>query len=336
MEDIDDSSIPDYYFTLSSFLALSHDSHTSRQDIYSYFKYYPLELNYIGSKAYVVSALSEYREVNGKEVVSINGVSLQEIERKSALVFPHDNSTYLRLIMDKHLNNTSFLSFIDVAESEDDSVTLTFSDDSHIILSPLKSSEIDKGDLISASSSYSPYICNDYYRATVIEDGFLLISYNTCSENPDYPIKDFTRDLKRVLSDHKFSTIVLDLRKNGGGDSSILSPVIKLLKKQKCKKYCLIGENTFSSAILNAVSLKEDAGFTLVGSPTGGSINHYGELKSFVLPDTGWEVYYSTKYFKMSRKYNGSIIPDVLIEKDPISYFSGIDKEILYCLKKNN
>ena len=64
--------------------------------------------------------------------------------------------------------------------------------------------------------------------------------------------------------------------------------------------------------------------------------NHYGELKSFVLPDTGWEVYYSTKYFKMSRKYNGSIIPDVLIEKDPLSYFSGIDKEILYCLQKNN
>ena len=38
----------------------------------------------------------------------------------------------------------------------------------------------------------------------------------------------------------------------------------------------------------------------------------------------------------MSRKYNGSIIPDVLIEKDPLSYFSGIDKEILYCLQKNN
>ena len=109
MVDIDDSSIPDYYFNLSSFLALSHDSHTSRQDIDSYFKYYPLELNYIGSKVYVVSALSEYREVNGKEVISINGVSLQEIERKSVLVFPHDNSTYLRLILNKHLNNTSFL-----------------------------------------------------------------------------------------------------------------------------------------------------------------------------------------------------------------------------------
>ena len=38
----------------------------------------------------------------------------------------------------------------------------------------------------------------------------------------------------------------------------------------------------------------------------------------------------------MSRKYNGSIIPDALIEMDPLSYISGIDKEILYCLQKNN
>ena len=38
----------------------------------------------------------------------------------------------------------------------------------------------------------------------------------------------------------------------------------------------------------------------------------------------------------MSRKYNGSIIPDVLIEMVPLSYFSGIDKELLYCLHNNN
>ena len=107
---------------------------------------------------------------------------------------------------------------------------------------------------------------------------------------------------------------------------------LKLLKKEKCSKYALISENTFSSAILNALSLKDDADFTLVGTPTGGSINHYGELKSFTLPETGWEVYYSSKYFKLSKKYEGSIIPDVYIEKDAESYFSGIDKEVEYCL----
>ena len=107
-----------------------------------------------------------------------------------------------------------------------------------------------------------------------------------------------------------------------------------MLKKQKCTKFCLIGENTFSSAILNAVSLKDDARFTLVGTPTGGSINHYGEIKSFTLPESKWEVYYSTKYFKMSRKYDGPIRPDVTVTRTIEDYVSGRDAEMEYCLSE--
>ena len=331
---IDGISYTDYYFVLSSFLALSNDSHTSLEagDIYSYFMYYPLQLNYVGDKVYVVSGLSDYKDYMGKEVTAINGVNIKVIEEKVSLVVPHDNTVYLKLWLNNQLNNTSFLSFIDVADSDKAPVTLTFSDGKNVSLSPTLSQEIDRDDIISAFSSYSPYIYQGYYRAMEIRDDVLLISYNTCSDNPSYPMKNFASDLKKALKEKKYSKIIVDLRYNGGGNSAVLDPVIKLLKKEKCSKYALIGENTFSSAILNAVSLKDDADFTLVGTPTGGSINHYGELKSFTLPETGWEVYYSSKYFKLSKKYDGSIIPDVYIEKDAESYFSGIDKEVEYCL----
>ena len=331
---IDGISYTDYYFVLSSFLALSNDSHTSLEagDIYSYFMYYPLQLNYVGDKVYVVSGLSDYKDYMGKEVTAINGVNIKVIEEKVSLVVPHDNTVYLKLWLNNQLNNTSFLSFIDVADSDKAPVTLTFSDGKNVSLSPTLSQEIDRDEIISAFSSYSPYIYQGYYRAMEIRDDVLLISYNTCSDNPSYPMKNFASDLKKVLSKKKYSKIIVDLRYNGGGNSAVLNSVIKLLKKEKCSKYALIGENTFSSAILNAVSLKDDADFTLVGTPTGGSINHYGELKSFTLPETGWEVYYSSKYFKLSKNYEGSIIPDVYIEKDAESYFSGIDKEVEYCL----
>ena len=331
---LDDISYTDYYFVLSSFLALSNDSHTSLEagDIYSHFLYYPLQLNYVGDKVYVVSGVSDYKDYMGKEVRAINGVNVKVIEEKASFVVPHDNTVYLKLWLNNQLNNTSFLSFIDVADSDKAPVTLTFSDGKNVSLSPTLSQEIDRDEIISAFSSYSPYIYQGYYRAMEIRDDVLLISYNTCSDNPSYPMKNFTSDLKKVLSKKKYSKIIVDLRYNGGGNSAVLNPVIKLLKKEKCSKYALIGENTFSSAILNAVSLKDDADFTLVGTPTGGSINHYGELKSFTLPETGWEVYYSSKYFKLSKKYEGSIIPDVYIEKDAESYFSGIDKEVEYCL----
>lgn len=333
-KDLENLSYGDYYFTLLSYLALSHDSHTfiNSPDIFSYFKYFPLQLNYIGDRAYVVSGLREYRDTMGKEVLSINGVTIKQIEEKASNIFPHDNTVYLRMTLNNYLNNTSFLSFIGVAESEDDAVTIVFSDNSSLSISPSFSSEIKKENLISAVTSYPPYWYTGYYRALAIKNDVLLISYNTCAENPEYPLKTFESDIKSLLSIKKHSAIIVDLRYNGGGNSYLFDPIIKLLKKEKCNKYCLIGAYTFSSAILNAVSLKEKAGFTLIGSPTGGSVNHYGDIKSFTLPETGWEVYYSTKYFKLSNKYDGSLIPDKLIIKDASSYFKGVDREIDYCL----
>ena len=332
IDSYDDSS---YYFALLSYLALSNDSHTSlyAPDLGLQFKYYPLQLYFIGSEAYVLSGTADLKEYMGKEVIKINNYSIESIIEKSKAVIPHDNDVYLRLFLSNQLNNTAFLSFIKVANSLDDDVVLTFSDNTTIKLKPILITELKSKELISSVKQYSPYIYQGYYCAREIREDTLLISFNTCSEDPSYPISSFTSDIKSMLSKTKYKKIIVDLRYNGGGNSALFKPIIKLLKKQKCEKYCLIGEQTFSSAVLNAVSLKDDARFSLVGTPTGGSINHYGEIKSFILPESGWEVSYSAKYFKHSKKYDGSIRPDIEIKKDINSFIEGRDLEIEYCLK---
>jgi hypothetical protein len=59
----------------------------------------------------------------------------------------------------------------------------------------------------------------------------------------------------------------------------------------------LIGPRTFSSAVLNAIQFRQRTAAILVGEPTGGEPNHYGEVKSFTLPNSGLSVYYSTRRF---------------------------------------
>lgn len=332
IESIDDAT---YYFTLSSYLALLNDSHTSlyAPNLGLSFKYYGIQLNFIGDNVYVVSGIANLKDYMAKRVVKINNYPIETIIERGGKVVPHDNEEYLKLWLNNQLNNASFLSFIKVANTPDDDVKLTFEDGTTLTLSTMQIAQLRSNELISAAISYSPYIYQGYYDARDIDDNTLLISYNTCAEDPNYSIKDFTKDIKKKLSKTKYKKIIVDLRYNMGGDSSLFEPIIELLKKKKCEKYCLIGEQTFSSGILNAVSLKEKASFTLVGTPTGGSINHFGEVKSFILPESGWEVYYSTKYFKLSKKYEGSINPDVKIEKDISSYIEGRDLEIEYCLK---
>ena len=333
---VDEMDEAEFYFTLSSYLALSHDSHTSlsSQDIWQHFLYIPIQLNFIGEKLYGVSGRAEYASLLAKEVIRINDMSVSEAVKRGASAVPHDNEVYLRLWLGGQLNNTAFLCFIGAAGDKTSPVRLTFSDGTEALLEPMDAMTLRSGKIVSAVKSYPEYIHQGYYAVRDLGNKAILISYNTCSEDPSYPIKEFTEEIKKTIKEVKPEKIIVDLRYNGGGNSALFDPIIKVLKKQKCGKYCLIGENTFSSAILNAVSLKDHAGFRLVGSPTGGSINHYGELKSFTLPDTGWEVYYSTKFFKMSRKYDGPIRPDIIIERTIEDFVSGHDAGMAYCLSE--
>ena len=67
---------------------------------------------------------------------------------------------------------------------------------------------------------------------------------------------------------------------------------------------------------MNAMHFRQKANARLVGIPTGGSLNHYGETAHFTLPNSSIAVYYSTKHFVMDRNYTGtSLVPDVVIEQ---------------------
>ena len=133
-----------------------------------------------------------------------------------------------------------------------------------------------------------------------------------------------------ISSERGCRKIIIDLRYNGGGNSEIIRPLIDGLKEIKRSDdiaiYVLIGEQTFSSAILNAEMLKDQLGAVLAGNPTGGSASHYGEVITDALPYSGIPFQYSTKYFR--NKIKGPIIPDIMIEENIDDYVNGIDSAL--------
>jgi len=83
---------------------------------------------------------------------------------------------------------------------------------------------------------------------------------------------------------------------------------------KKGKLFVIIGRKTFSSAVLNTLDFKKHTNAIIVGEETSGKPNHYGEIKSFELPNSKLKVYYSTKYFKHYEKDIETIRPDVIIK----------------------
>jgi hypothetical protein len=82
------------------------------------------------------------------------------------------------------------------------------------------------------------------------------------------------------------------------------------------KVYVLVGERTYSSAIILSSIIKDNKLFTVVGQPTGGRPSHYGETLILKLPNSGIVCRISCKKFfrpDVSKDSEDSLYPDVEI-----------------------
>jgi len=97
--------------------------------------------------------------------------------------------------------------------------------------------------------------------------------------------------------------LILDLRLNGGGDNTLLLPIVHgIIKRdvlnQKGHFFVITGRLTQSAAqnLLNLLEKHTNA--TFAGEPTGERPNHYGEPVPFELPHSRMRVNVSTLWWQ--------------------------------------
>ncbi len=152
----------------------------------------------------------------------------------------------------------------------------------------------------------------------------LYVAYNRCQDSTP-PLAEFAASTFAFADQRPVDRFVIDLRHNGGGNSAVLAPVLAALAARPALRvYAIIGRETFSSAVLNAIALRR-AGATLVGEPTGGAPSHHGEVKAFTLPARGLQVTYSTKFFANPDVTGDAIAPDLPAPLDYAAWAAGRD-----------
>jgi C-terminal processing protease CtpA/Prc len=179
-----------------------------------------------------------------------------------------------------------------------------------------------------AFSNRNPQL--NYWFASLPMRGAVYVRYNRCTEIDTMPFAKFSEQVLAALEDPKIQRLIIDLRGNSGGNSAILEPLIERLRKHpKATRpgglVAMIGNRTFSSALMNAISLKERAGAVLVGAPSGGKPNSYGEVMSFHLTHSGLPITYSTKFFKVMESDPPTLEPDVRSEIPWADFKAGLD-----------
>ena len=140
-----------------------------------------------------------------------------------------------------------------------------------------------------------------YWHQYLRDSGTLYVQYDICKNDPQLSFNDFAKQVLADADANKPSQVVIDLRKNGGGDSRVIRPLKSGLAERHVKVFVLIGPNTFSSGTDNAIELRHDLHATLVGEPTGGKPSSYGEVMTITLPSSKLVVRYTTKWFGSHR-----------------------------------
>lgn len=279
----------------------------------------------------------------GWEVAAIDGVPMDEVFERAKSIISHENDVWAAQQFSNTINFLDALQFLGVAPADADGVTLALREDGQaeetaLFVPALSEEEVSAASFARLTAQSAPATApSGAYRAMELNADTFFIQYNVCQEAPDLPMADFASAVGELLRAGSYRKLIVDLRYNTGGNSAVIEPLIAelhgILAERALSVYALIGANTFSSGILAALDVQAHLGATLVGSPTGGSVNSYGELQSFTLPNSPMTVFYSTKYFENVPGYEGSSLqPDVAVEDSLADTLAGRDAAVEYVL----
>lgn len=330
----------EFALDLQSLVALLGDSHTTTNlsPVLSSSPLYLFELGWYDGSWVLLAAPAGNETLVGRTVAALNGVAMEEVVSRLSVLVSADNPVKLRRQTPQLLMSQAVLHYVGLAE-EDSPLILTMTGGETLSLSPLSPEEYaalepDDMALLDLPASPTAQRRKTAYFSQPLSEKVYYIQYNTCREDPDDPMETFAAQAAADWTAGGYDTLLIDLRYNGGGSDGVLYPILvwagDLVRSGKTV-YCLIGEATFSSAIINAVELRE-LGAVLAGSPTSGSADHYGSTRSFSLPNSGIRVNCSTKFIDLETLFETglglgveSLEPDLPVQQTLSDALAGRD-----------
>ena len=272
-------------------------------------------------------------------IKEIGGVEIDAVYDVIRKVFPMENEMMEQMFLEAYIARRNILELAGV-EIADDQVSVTFSNGKE---------EVYGFEAIKSAGS-SKTLENTWY----MDGDIFVVDFNTCVV--DDTLEEITSKLKAKIK-QGCSRVIVDARGNGGGNSNackalleamdMTAPgydtVIRFSKEAKAqngyflsngvKKYkgsdksvkntgvelvVLSDRETFSSATMLCVWVRDGELGTIIGEPSSNMPNSYGDIIYFSLPNSHTYAWASHKQFIRPDESNDEcmLIPDILTDED--------------------
>lgn len=289
LECYDYENIYDFYYIVSLVIKKIsgiYDQHIGAS--YNFKTRLPFIFRIYDEEMYVISVVDGFEEYKFAKLTHVNDVDVNRImdELEASITYNTDNLRKVRLCA---LTLEKFLTLPSI-DSESKEITFKFISE-------------DGEELEYTQDFETTFKPSDYDLKT--KDNFnlekinnsLLLTYNSCNKTEE-EFNELLEQIDRYRSVKEIDAFIVDLRRNGGGNSTPFKILTKYLKDNNIRNYTLVDRYDFSSGVINAYEM-QFIGSTIVGEPVGESITCFGNLcrDRIKLPNSGIQVTGTFKFF---------------------------------------
>ncbi|MCK5067127.1 MAG: hypothetical protein KAR16_06805 [Bacteroidales bacterium] len=304
----------------------------------------PFESYWFEDGIYVTQIDRKYEALLGKKLTAINGTPLKVVIDSLSTLLVHNNQSLIKYHIPRMLTWSQLLLHFGFSDME--KVTLHVVNEAGTVEQIPVTLPTSLGENVEIERESVPLGWQDqkaYFREHYFADERIYyIQYNRCwsrEVEEDFgsgatalfmsSFKEFEKQVFQVIRKKEVDKLIFDLRFNNGGHPAQGKAFIEKLRNAKIKGkgefYLLVGRKTSSEAMINAVDFMIYAGVVVVGEESGGRPNHFGEVRRFVLPESGLIVSHSTRYFALMEEDLPAISPDIEAPETYEQYIEGVD-----------
>ena len=272
-----------YYIVqrLIKFLLNKYDSHTRMWFLDKI--NFPIKFKIENNKVYVINITNDLKNVIGGELIAINDIPINNIITELERIICYSTKGYLDSITCDCLVQINILKSLPGINNNISKINykVKYNGEEHEII-------------FDENNSYTSYTNNNKENYSYeVRDNILIINYNSCRDREK--MNNLINQLKKEELTDDIKYYIVDIRNNGGGDSSIIEPLIEFLSDKDV--VTLVNEKVFSSGEMAMIDLKK-IGSYIIGSGIGTSLNYFGETPDKLdLKDMDLSIKRSNRYW---------------------------------------
>ena len=333
---------PDFWFGLKRITSAIGDVHTGLF-VPTSFHRFPLALRWFGDSLRVVAAPVEGKGLIGGTLVEVGGVPIDEVERRLAELVSQDENPWC--VRHGLLPMMVIAEAVHEAGLSPDARQATYAvrdSAGNLVRATLQAIELSAKAGVVTARVDTPLAARrrpePLWYTPLAGDSCLFVSFSGYQR-----LAHYTRPLWRWVDHHPVSTLIVDLRPNGGGNyftgrRCLVNPARDRVRSGRLRHvYALIGNGTLSAAMVNSIDFRNRCHATLLGEPIGERPNSYSERRLTVLPRSRIVVTYSVRYYKFQPSDDPpAVMPDVTIEPTWEEFRVGRDPVLEWALAHRN